>query len=55
MNNCMEKESITIFKNLINKNSKLRMNFVFILQFFRLNNQFELTAEQMKPMHILIE
>jgi len=30
------------------------MNFIFILQFFRINGKFELTIEQFKPIYRLI-
>jgi hypothetical protein len=50
----VERKCIDIFKNIINKNSKLRMNFVFILQFFRINNQFEIGIGQIHSLHCLI-
>jgi hypothetical protein len=39
---------------MINKNSKLRMNFIFMLQFFRINGKFELNIQQFKPIFNLI-
>lgn len=43
------------FKTIITKNSKFRMNFVFILQFNRLNSKFEIKEDEIKPLIILIE
>jgi hypothetical protein len=45
---------LQVFKNMVEKNSKLRMNFIFLLQFFRINGKFELTIEQFKPIYKLI-
>lgn len=36
----VECECMNIFRGIINKTAKLRLNFVFIMQFFRINNQF---------------
>lgn len=47
-------EWMNIFKGIINKSSKHRMNFVFVMQFFRLNNQFEMSEAQIYPLYCLI-
>jgi hypothetical protein len=43
-----------LFKGIINKSPKHRMNFVFVMQFFRLNNQFEIMGSQIYSLHCLI-
>ena len=50
----VEKQCVDIFRGIVGKNSKLRMNFVFILQFFRINNQFEISLGQIHSLHCLI-
>jgi len=40
--NPQETALMRTFKTIIKKNSKLRMNFIFIMQFFRLNSKFEI-------------
>lgn len=50
----VDQDCINIFKGIINKNSKLRMNFVFVLQFFRINNQFEININRIHSLHCLI-
>lgn len=42
------------FKNIITKNDKFRMNFVFMLQLYRINSQFEMTEGQIEPIIVLI-
>lgn len=42
------------FKTIINKSSRFRMNFVFMLQLYRINSQFEMTETQIEPIIILI-
>jgi hypothetical protein len=46
--------SMAQFKTIIVKNCKFRMNFVFILQLYRLNSKFEIPEEEVKPMILLI-
>lgn len=36
----VDRKCMDIFRNLVSKHSRLRMNFVFVLQFFRINSQF---------------
>jgi hypothetical protein len=50
----IENDCLSIFRSIINKSSKLRMNFVFVLQFYRLNSQFEINLNQISPLHCLI-
>ena len=47
-------ESVTLFRGIINKSSKHRMNFVFVMQFYRLNNQFEMVGTQIYALYCLI-
>lgn len=49
-----DSSSIIQFKNIIVKSCKFRMNFVFILQMYRLNSKFEIDQEELKPMILLI-
>jgi hypothetical protein len=49
-----EKRLIKQFKDLISKNTKFRMNFVFMLQLYRINSKFEMTEEQVEPIIILV-
>lgn len=49
-----EWDSMTQFKQIIVKSCKFRMNFVFILQMYRLNSQFQIEPDQLKPMILLI-
>ena len=50
----VESECIDIFRGIINKGPRHRMNFVFVIQFFRLNSQFEISPSQIYPLHCLI-
>lgn len=50
----VDRKCMEIFRTLVHKNSKLRMNFVFILQFFRINSQFEIALSRIHCLHCLI-
>lgn len=50
----VDRKCMEIFRGLVNKSSKLRMNFVFILQFFRINSQFEIALSRIHCLHCLI-
>ena len=36
----VEEGPLGVFRGMLRKSWKMRMNFVFIMQFYRLNNQF---------------
>ena len=46
--------SVAQFKHIMVKSCKFRMNFVFILQMYRLNSKFQIEPDELKPMIMLI-
>lgn len=47
-------ECMSLFKGILGKSSKHRMNFVFVMQFYRINNQFEMVGSQIYALYCLI-
>ena len=50
----VEEGPLGVFRGMLRKSWKMRMNFVFMMQFYRLNNQFEISEELMRRLHCVL-